>query len=133
MKLTQYTDYSLRALMYMALHPERLVTITEIAEFHGISRNHMVKVIHQLGVLGYVQTQRGKNGGLKLAMAPETINVGEVIRKMEPGFGVVECFNEGNKCVLSPGCKLKKTLGRATELFLNELGHHTLADLVSPD
>src|SRR5690606_31741681 len=110
MKLTQYSDYSLRVLIYLGLRGEALSTISAISESYGISRNHIVKVVHQLGQLGYVETLRGKNGGLRLAHRPEDINVGEVVRYTEANMSLVECFGDQNACVLTPNCVLRGAL-----------------------
>src|ERR1700743_3445020 len=92
MRLTSYTDFSLRVLMYLALHPDRRPTIAEIAGRYGISRTHLMKVVHQLGLKGYVETVRGKGGGLRLARPMTEITVGEVVRRMEPDMALVACF-----------------------------------------
>ncbi|VEF48897.1 NO-dependent activator of the ResDE regulon [Bacillus freudenreichii] len=132
MRLTNYTDYSLRVLIYLALKkPEELANITEIAEAYGISRNHLTKVIHELGKMGVIHTIRGRGGGIKLALAPEEINIGEVVRKTEDDFNIVECFSEGpSQCVISPVCGLKHVLNRALFAYLAVLDEYTLADIV---
>ena len=106
MKLTLYTDYSLRVLIYLGSYNEdKLSNIKEIAEAYNISKNHLMKVIHELGKLGYIETLRGRNGGIRLAMEPETINIGAVVRKTEDDFHIVECFSEEkNRCVITPVC-----------------------------
>jgi len=130
MQLTQYTDYALRTLLYLAV-TEKNATITEIAERYSISRNHLVKVVHNLGKLGYITTIRGRQGGLRLARAPEHINLGEVVRRTEPNFHLVECFDRASdRCILTPGCQLKGVLGKAMGAFLNVLDEYTLADLL---
>ncbi len=131
MQLTQYTDFALRTLLYLALTSEN-VTITEIAERYNISRNHLVKVVHNLGKLGYITTVRGRQGGLRLARSPESINLGEVVRRTEPNFHLVECFDRANdRCILTPGCQLKGVLGKAFKAFTGVLDEYTLADLIS--
>lgn len=131
MQLTLYTDYSLRVLIYLALHGDEVSTITEISEAYGISRNHLVKVVHNLSQQGFIQTSRGKFGGLWLDRSPERINIGEVVRHTEPNFDLVECFNvEENTCPLGGVCTLQKVLTRASRQFMKELDQHTLADLV---
>jgi Rrf2 family nitric oxide-sensitive transcriptional repressor len=130
MKLTQYTDYSLRVLMYLGFK-DGPATISEIAERYDISRNHVVKVAHQLGLLGYLQTVRGKGGGLRLARPAAEINVGAVIRDME-NLELVECLGENNTCVLSPPCVLRSALQDALKAFLATLDGYTLADLIDP-
>lgn len=131
MQLTQYTDYALRTLLYLAVTKEN-ATITEIAERYNISRNHLVKVVHNLGKLGYITTIRGRQGGLRLARSPESINLGEVVRRTEPNFHLVECFDLLNdQCILTPGCQLKGVLGKAFKAFMVVLDGYTLADLIS--
>ena len=131
MRLTDYTDYALRVLMYVGAHPGRLVTIQEIADNHGISKNHLTKVVHRLGVAGLVTTMRGRTGGIRLALAPSSITLGAVVRMTEPDFTMVECFDETrNTCTLSPTCVLKHALGRATSAYLQELDRMTLADVL---
>lgn len=133
MRLTRYTDYSLRLLMYLALKPDELCTIKEIAEHYRISENHLMKIAHQLGVAGDIDTVRGRGGGLRLAKSPEAINVGAVARRAEQDSALVECFKpEANLCVLTPACVLKGVLGKAEERFYEELDQVTLADLVKP-
>lgn len=129
MHLTLYTDYSLRLLLYLSLKPEG-ATIAQVAKDYNISRNHLVKVAHALGVKGYIQTFRGRTGGLKLARDPESINVGRVVRDMEPNFYLVECFHaEKNRCVITPACDLKRVLYEAHTAFLKTLDAYTLGDL----
>jgi len=131
MQLTQYSDYALRALIYLAVC-EGSVTISEISEQYGISRNHLVKVVHNLGKLGYITTARGRHGGLRLALPPEQINIGDVVRKTEPNFTLVECFDgKNNKCVITPACKLKGVLGEAFRAFTAVLDQYTLADMTA--
>lgn len=130
MRLTQYTDFSIRVLIYLGLHPARRCTIQEIAEGYGISRNHLMKVVQQLAQAGYVESTRGAGGGLKLGRPVDKINLGEVIKEMEPDFGMVECFRENNECVITPACRLPPMLSRATRAFLAVLAEYTLADLL---
>lgn len=131
MRLTDYTDYALRTLMYLGGHRDRLVTIDEIAADHGISRNHLAKVVCQLAMSGLVQTVRGRAGGMRLGRPPEDILIGAVVRITEPDFTMVECFDETtNRCRLSPVCVLKRTLGQATRAFLAELDRISLADVL---
>lgn len=127
MNLTRHSDYSLRALIYLALNSEQLSNITEIANAFNVSRNHMVKVIHQLSKLGYIKTIRGHGGGIELVKLPEDISVGEVVRQTENNLEVINC-NEPI-CPLLPACKLKNTLNEATEAFLKVLDSYTVADL----
>jgi Rrf2 family nitric oxide-sensitive transcriptional repressor len=131
MRLTDYTDYALRVLMYVGAQTGRLVTIQEIAINHGISKNHLTKVVHRLGLAGLVQTVRGRSGGVRLARDPATITVGSVVRLTEPDFIMVECFDEArNTCSLSPICVLKHALGRATGAYLQELDRVSLASVL---
>jgi Rrf2 family nitric oxide-sensitive transcriptional repressor len=131
MRLTVYSDYSLRVLMYLALHPDRRPTIPEIAASYGISKNHVMKVAYQLGVAGYIATVRGKNGGLTLGRNAQTITLGELIRHTEPDLALVPCFAPVNAaCVISPACKLRHALHEAQAAFLAVLDGYTLADLV---
>lgn len=133
MRLTDYTDYALRVLMYLGANRDRLVTIQEVADMHGISKNHLTKVVHRLGVVQLVTTVRGRAGGIRLALEPEHIMLGAVVRLTEPDFTLVECFDEArNQCSLSPVCVLKHTLGRATGAFLNELDKVSLASVLVP-
>ena len=130
MRLTTYTDYSLRMLIYLAVHSDRRPTIAEIAASYGISKNHLTKVAHNLGLGGYVTTARGRGGGLVLARPAAEIGLGEVVRAMEPDMAIVPCFNAGaGGCVIAPACKLKGALYRAQAAFMAVLDDHTLADL----
>lgn len=130
MQLTQFTDYSLRALIYIALRKDSC-TIKDITEAYSISINHMVKIIHNLAKFGLIKTIRGKNGGILLAASPETINLGELIIKLEPNFDLVPCFNkEKTNCCIAPICKLKSVLHEAQRVFINVLKRYTLADLL---
>ncbi len=116
--------------MFLSLHPERLCTSKEITEHFKISINHMVKVTHNLSKIGLIKTQKGKNGGIKLSKTPEDINLGSVIRQLEPDFNIVECFCcKRNKCRITIVCKLKSVLFDAYKAFINKLDKHTLADV----
>jgi Rrf2 family transcriptional regulator, nitric oxide-sensitive transcriptional repressor len=131
MRLTVYTDYALRVLMFLAVHPEPKPTIGEIAASYGISRNHLMKVVYELGVAGYIETARGKNGGLRLARPAVAIGLGELVRQTEPDLALVPCFDPVNAaCALTPACKLRGVLHLAQAAFLKVLDDHTLADLV---
>ena len=127
MQLTRYTDYSLRVLLYLAVHADRLVTISEISDAYGISRNHLVKVVHELGGLGFVRTQRGKSGGMELARPAAEINVGDVVRHTEKTLTVVNCNTP--LCPIRPACELRDLLFDARDAFLAVLDQHTLRDL----
>ncbi len=130
MQLTQYTDYSLRTLIYLGLRRDGLSTITEISESYGISRNHLVKVVHQLGAQGLIVTVRGKGGGIRLASPPDEINIGDVVRRFE-NLALVECFSDGNTCAISPSCRLRGVLQEAMRGFMEVLDTYTLQDLLA--
>lgn len=130
MRLTTMTDYALRLLMYLAQRPGRLCTIAEIAEAYGISESHLMKVTHQLGQLGWIETLRGKGGGMRLSLPPEEIPLGTVVRSMEPDFHLVECFATGGSCTLNGCCTLSGVLDDALQQFLTHLDGHTLADIL---
>ena len=130
MKLTAFTDYSLRVLMYLAADPTQRATIAQIAAAFDISEHHLVKVVHFLGRQGWLTTLRGKGGGLQLAQPPEGINVGRVVRDTEGLALPAECFlPEGNQCVLTPVCRLKNVLAEAVRAFYQVLDQYTLADI----
>lgn len=132
MRLTLYTDYSLRVLLYLAHKEDGTATITELAEFYNISRNHLVKVVHSLGLKGYILTNRGRHGGIKLALPAKDILIGSVVRSTEPDFDLLECFNpETDQCVVSASCKLKGVIFNAQSSFLGVLDQYTLADMMS--
>jgi Rrf2 family nitric oxide-sensitive transcriptional repressor len=125
--LTQFSDYSLRLAIYLACHPERAVSVDEVSRAFGISRHHLVKVVQTLTDLGVVEAQRGRGGGMRLGMPPSEINVGWLIRRTEPHFNVVECFDSvNNTCPIAPACGLKGALFRAQQAFLNVLDEYTL-------
>ena len=131
MQLTLYTDYSLRVLLYLAQKEDGPATISEIADFYGISRNHLVKVVHHLGTIGLLHTTRGKGGGVRLAKAPSEIRIGEVVRATEPHFHLVECFDpDAPTCSVLNDCRLKGVLGEATRAFFQVLDGYTLADML---
>jgi Rrf2 family nitric oxide-sensitive transcriptional repressor len=133
MQLTQYTDYGLRTLIALALRPGESLTVTAIATAYGVSRHHLVKVVARLAARGYVETQRGKGGGMRLARAPGAIRLGDVVRDLEAELGVVECLTEGGgNCVISPACRLRSVLRAATEGFLEVLDGYTLEDVLKP-
>ncbi len=131
MRLTRYTDYALRVLIYLGSHPDKLSTISEIAAYHNISRNHLMKVVHQLGSWGYIDTLRGKGGGIRLAHPASEIIIGDVVRHTEENLEIVECFTPGNSdCMILPGCRLKGVLNEALDSFLATLDLYTLADFL---
>jgi len=129
MQLTHYTDYSLRVLIFLSLQDDKQrVTISDIAEHFQIPRNHLVKVVHKLGLLNYIDTTRGKNGGLRLKMSAGQIRIGEVVRNMEARLDVVDC-DSPFPCPIKPDCQLKSILQQAGDAFLNVLDAYTIADL----
>ena len=131
MQLTYYTDYSLRVLMYLAVHRDRVVNISEIAKRYGISRNHLVKIVHNLARGGFIKSYRGKGGGIELARVPENINIGEVVRYTEGPLRPVECFDvERNRCVIANACGLAEVISEACDNFFATLDRYTLADLL---
>ena len=130
MRLTQYSDYGLRVLIFVGLRENSLSTIGEIAAAYGISRNHLMKVVNQLVSAGFVESQRGKSGGLKLAQRADAIIVGNVIRNLEPDFGLVECMRPGNACRITAGCRLRGMVSEASAAFTAVLDRYTLADIL---
>lgn len=130
MHITRYTDYALRVLLYLALTTDRLVTIREIADSYGISRNHLMKLVYQLNRQGYVETVRGKNGGLRLGRDPREINLGVLIRETEQDFELAECFGSDNHCRITAVCSVKHVLADALGAFFATLDSYTLADLL---
>jgi len=133
MRLSEYTDYTLRVLMYCALHPERLVTIAELAEQHQVSKNHLMKVVNDLARQGVLETTRGRGGGLRLLKAAADIRVGDVVRHSETDFRLVECFDDStNACTLSKACRLKAVFSAALRAYFKELDAATLADITAP-
>ena len=135
MRLTNFTDYTLRVLIYLGVHQREghLATIGDVAAAYGISANHLMKIVHHLAQQGYVETVRGKSGGMRLARAPEQINIGTVVRGAEEDFAVVECFQQGHcSCPIVSACTLRGILGRAMSAFFEVLDHQTLEDLLKP-
>ncbi|WP_411843916.1 RrF2 family transcriptional regulator [Salinicoccus sp. HZC-1] len=132
MRLTLYTDYSLRVLMYLGMQNEgEKVQIDEIAGFYNISKNHLTKVVHHLAKLEYVKTVRGRGGGIMLNYKPEALNIGAVVRSTEDNFHMAECFNaENNQCVLTPVCSLRFVLNDALKAYLEVLDNYTLEDII---
>ncbi|MGM0896768.1 MAG: RrF2 family transcriptional regulator [Bacillota bacterium] len=132
MRLTMYTDYSLRVLIYLGTKEDgKLTTIQEISDAYHISKNHLMKVTFELGKAGFIETVRGRGGGIRLADRPENINVGAVVRTMEEDFHLVECFNsETNTCPISPICGLRGVLGKALHAYLSVLDEYNLQDLL---
>jgi Rrf2 family transcriptional regulator, nitric oxide-sensitive transcriptional repressor len=133
MRLTAFTDYCLRALIFVALKGQEPATIAEIAQHHGINRNHLVKVVFRLGQLGYLRTSRGKGGGIRLAGDPAEFNLGKLVRRTEQDCALVECFQERDcRCIIEPACVLKTALRAALDAFFAVLDDYTLADLIKP-
>lgn len=131
MRLTAYTDYSLRTLIFLAMNRDQLVTIQQIADAHGIAKNHLTKVVHRLGTLGYIDTVRGRNGGLRLGREPADINIGEIVRHTETDFHMASCFDPASAgCMYSAACALKGALAKATAAFLDVLEGVTLEQMV---
>mgnify|MGYP003576251732 CR=1 FL=1 len=132
MKLTTFTDYSLRVLIYLATQPRQRATISQVAAAYQVSENHLVKVVHFLGRQGWLRNVRGKGGGLELALPPERIGLGQVVRCTEGQGGVAECLGESSgDCCIAPSCRLKGILSEAVTAFHAVLDRYTLADLVS--
>lgn len=133
MRLTLYTDYSLRVLLYLgAKNPEDLSTIKAISDAYGISKNHLMKVTHELGKMGYIETIRGRGGGIRLALQPEEINIGKLVRQTEEDFYLVDCFNpESVGCVISPVCNLKGALNKALHAYIAVLDEYHLSDFLT--
>ena len=122
MRLTAYTDFALRVLIYLAINPDRRPTIAEIAERYHVSKAHLMKVVYELARAGYVETTRGKGGGLTLGRAIDRITVGEIVRQTEPDMAVVACFDPVTQpCVIAPACRLKGKLTEARAAFLKVL------------
>ena len=134
MRLTQFTDYALRTLLYLGVHRDRLASVSEIAQSYRISYNHLAKVAAMLGELGVVESVRGRGGGLRLARDPADVNIGWLVRHTEPDFHLVECFDHGtSSCPIAAACMLRRVLHDASAAFLAVLDGYTLADfLASP-
>lgn len=132
MYITRYTDYSLRVLIYLAAQKEsdKLPTIQNIADAYQISKNHLMKIVQELNIKGYIVATRGKNGGLSLNKPPQQINVGRLVRELEQASSLVECFGGENQCVITPNCRLKIMLSEALNAFFVSLEAYTLLDLV---
>lgn len=131
MRLTTYSDYAFRVLIFLALAGDQGSTIQAIAEHYGISRNHLMKVVQQLGQLGYIITTRGRGGGLRLSRPATDINLGQLVRQTEDDMVIVECFNPStNRCAISGVCRLKGVLGEALAAWLAVMDRYSLADLV---
>lgn len=132
MRLTTMTDYSLRLIMYAGRNRDRLCTIAEIAHVHDISESHLMKITHQLALGGWIETIRGKGGGLRLAREPSDVNLGELVRYIEPDFAIVECLGVGDTCTLTGNCRLTAVVVEALQAFMAKLDATTLADVIDP-
>lgn len=132
MHITRYSDYCLRTLIFLALQGDRLATIQEVSASYDISKNHLMKIVYQLAQKGYIDSIRGKNGGIRLGRAPGKINLGTLFKEVEQSFAIAECFSSTNRCTITPACHMKKILSEALAAFLAVLDKYTLADLVSP-
>ena len=128
MKLTLFTDYSIRVLLYLGARPERLCSIGEVAQAYGVSQNHLMKVVNRLAREGYVESARGRSGGIRLGRAPAEINLGALVRATEDGFELVDCGG----CVVAPACGVTGVLGEALAAFLGVLDRYTLAEMLTP-
>lgn len=133
MRLTAFSDYTLRVLIHLGLQQNALATTAGIAEAYGISNNHLTKVVSELGARGYVETVRGKGGGLRLRMSPSDISLGEVLRGSEADTALVECLDPDNsRCCIAPACSARDILREAQEAFYLVLDGYSLADLLRP-
>lgn len=145
MRLTLHTDYAIRVLVHVGLEPGRLVTISEIADSYGISKNHLTKVVHRLGRAGYLETVRGKSGGVRLSMAPEALKLGDLVRRTEEDFCLARCQagaeaggmpaeedgEEAAPCRLEPGCLARQAFAEGLGAFFSALDRYTLADILA--
>jgi len=132
MRLTTMTDYALRLLMHVGQHPDRLCTIAEVAQAYSISEAHLMKITHQLGLAGWIETVRGKGGGMRLALPPEQISLGALVRSVETDFALVECMGSGQACTLTGRCQLTSIFDQALAAFMQVLDTQTLADVLTP-
>lgn len=133
MRLSDYTDYTMRVLMYCAAHPDRLVTIAELADAHQVSKNHLMKIVNDLAHQGVIETTRGRGGGLRLLKRPADVRIGDVVRGSETDFRMVECFDASTgRCTLAANCRLKSVFQKALQAYLRELDGVTLADIAGP-
>ncbi len=130
MRLTSFTDYAFRVLLFTAAHEENLTTISEIQKAFGISKGHLMKIVHLLSTEGYLHAIRGRSGGIRLGKPPEEINLGQLVRLTEPDFRLVECFGQNNQCIISQYCKMPGPLNLALEAFLETLDNHSLKDMM---
>lgn len=132
MELSRFTDYSLRTLVFAGLHSDRTITVAEVARSFDISENHLVKVAHKLGRLGYLETKRGRSGGFRLSRLPQEINLGAVVRATE-SLTFVECLGpSGGRCCIASACVLKGVIAEARDAFLATFDRYTLEDMLAP-
>ncbi len=131
MNITRFTDYSLRVLIYLALQGQESITIKDVADRYGISKNHLMKVVQELSAKGYLNATRGKKGGIRLSQDPKQINIGKLVRMIEQDSTLVECFGADNRCVIAPACQLKRMFAEAMDSFFQCLEQYTLADLIA--
>ena len=132
MKLSLYADYSCRVIMYLSYRTSELTQVKDIAEIYGISHDHLRKIVHRLGTLGFLETTKGKSGGVRLAKQPKDILVGDFLQSVEASDEFVECMRkEGNTCIIAKHCRLKIVLGGALEQFFKHLNQYTFADLIN--
>ena len=131
MQVTARTDYGLRIMIFVASKGEALSTIAEIAAAYQISKSHLMKIVRELVAKGYLRAVRGKHGGIRIGKPAEQIRMGQIVRDLEPDFGLVECLRTNNSCVITPVCLLRNALLKALDAFLKSLDEHTLADVVS--
>lgn len=132
MRLTTFSDYTLRVLIYLAVQDNRVSTIAEIAEAYNVSKNHLMKVVHHLAGQGYVETTRGKGGGVRLRQSADSISIGEVLRQTESDSALVECFRDGESdCRIEPACLLRGAFHQAQEAFYKVMDGYTLAQIAT--
>lgn len=131
MRLTTFSDYTMRVLVYLGLHRDGLVTISDIAKAYGISENHLMKVVHQLAQRGYIETVRGKGGGMRLARSAEDVNLGALVRLTEGEGGLLECLDGPSACCIQPACNLIGILREAQDALYAVLDRYSLQDLLS--
>lgn len=131
MHLASFTDYSLRVLIYLGLKENQRSTVAEIADKYQISKNHLVKIVHNLATINLINSYKGKGGGIILAIPPEKINIGKLVKKLEKGSPLVECFSDSSNCKIDSSCKLKRALRLAEQQFYKSLEVYTLADIIS--
>lgn len=130
MQLSKFSDYSFRALIYLANKPDILCTVEELAQGLDASSHHMKKVVHNLSIQGYIQSQKGRKGGLKLGMAPNEINLGAILQATEENLNIMDCFTSRDCPLLLQGCRLKGIANSALDAFIKEFSNYTLQDIL---